>query len=317
MKELFRKILFGEAVIREYSTVRIGEEISERVYLDNNAGDAPRDVSRTHWVLCLDPLVFGIWLGKTALGSYGDGSSHWLYFRDGPCKPGEEPGSHALAVAHLEFIDKIEEASGCLLLFRLVSCQVHHIAAFKTRLLYSKYYRKPGLSFDKVKAFATAYSYPRRVRLVSFRGADYYNIFPMDLLGDLTPAGRFVFGLRHANVALSRIITEKKIVVAEVPSGSKEMIYQLGSHHSTVPPPVGELPFAVIPSPRFGFWVPTWAESCREIRILRTMDLGSHMLMWGEPVGELLLNPVADHLHHIHFLLHLHHLKRRSGYLPA
>ncbi|MDP4148566.1 MAG: hypothetical protein Q8927_07270 [Bacteroidota bacterium] len=316
MKELFRKILFGEALIREYATVRIGEEIRERVYLRKNAGDAPRDVSRTHWVLCLDPLVFGIWT-ETTPDNVGDGISHWLYFRDGPCKPGEDPERQAVAVAELEFMDRIEEAGGCLLLFRLVSCRVHHIAAFKTRLLYSKYYRKPGLSFDKLKAFATAYSYPRKVRLVSFRGENYYNIFPMDLLGDIPRAGRFVFGLRHSNVALSRIIAEKKIVVSEVPSGSKEMIYQLGSHHSSVPPPVAELPFAVIPSPAFGFWVPAWAESCKEIRILRTMDLGSHMLMWGEPVGELLLNPVSDHLHHIHFLMYLHQLKKRSGYLPA
>src|SRR5262249_52130056 len=150
-------------------------------------------------------------------------------FREGPCKPGGDPAKHALAEARLEPLERIEDRGGCLLLFRLVSCQVHHLSAFKTRMLYSKYYKRPGLSFEKLTAFATAYSYPRKVRIVSFREDNYYNIFPMDLLGDISQAGRYVFGLRHTNVALSRIIREKRIVVSEVPSGSKETIYRLGS----------------------------------------------------------------------------------------
>ena len=314
MKGLFRKMVFGETVIREYATVKIGNKIQEQVYLQGADGGPVLDVSACHWIFCLDPLVFGVWMEKGAMGGIDGSASCKLIFRNKPLRSGESPEKGALAVAHLDPVDKIEESNGCLFLLRLRSCRVHHIPSFKTRLLYSKYYKKPGVSYNKLISFATAYSYPRRVRVVSFRGEDYYNIFPMDLVGDISRAGRYAFGLRHTNLALSRIIGEKKIAVSEVTFAKKEMIYQLGSHHSTNPPPIDKLPFGVVTSPEFGFWIPDWADSCKEIRILRTIDLGSHMLLWGEPVGEAILSPASEHLYHIHFLLYLHQKQNGSAY---
>jgi hypothetical protein len=317
MTPLFSKIVFGESVIREYSTVRIGETIREKVYLRSSSDGPVVDVSRHHWVLCLDPLVFGVWIDQILENAFDERAFYQMFFRDTICAPGDDPGKGALASVQLIPVDKIVETGGSLFLFRLQSCAVHHISALRTRLLYWKYYRKPGLSFAKLKSFAAAYSYPRRVRIVSFRGDDYYNIFPMDLLGECPQAGRYVFGLRHTNLALARILAAGKIVVSEIPFGYKETIYKLGSHHSAQPPAIGDLPFATVPSPQFAFPIPVWAENCREIRILRTINLGSHMLMWGEPIGEAILNPVTDHLHHIHFLLYLHQRDKGIEYPPA
>ena len=53
----------------------------------------------------------------------------------------------------------------------------------------------------------------------------------MDLVGDIPPSSRYVFGLRHTNVTLARIIEAKKLVVSEIPYEYKEIIYQLGKHH--------------------------------------------------------------------------------------
>ena len=39
----------------------------------------------------------------------------------------------------------------------------------------------------------------------------------MDLLGEIPQSGKYIFGLRHTNVALPKIIETKKIVVSEVP----------------------------------------------------------------------------------------------------
>jgi hypothetical protein len=314
MTGLFRKLVFGETVIREYATVKIGDGIQEQVYLQGAAGGPVLDVSAFHWVFCLDPLVFGVWMEKGAMGSIDGSASCRLIFRDKSLRSGDNPEKGALAVALLDPVDQIEESKGFLFLLRLRSCEVHHISSFKTRLLYSKYYKKPGLSYDRLISFATAYTYPRRVRVVSFRGEDYYNIFPMDLVGDISQAGRYAFGLRHTNLALSRIIGAKKIVVSEVSFAKKEVIYQLGSHHGTNPPPIDKLPFGVLTSPAFGFWIPDWADSCKEIRILRTIDLGSHMLLWGEPVGETVVGPASEHLYHIHFLQYLHQKQNGSAY---
>ena len=62
MKSLFRKILFGDTEIKEYSTVTIAGEIKENVFLET--GKFTIDISKIHWVLCLEPIVFGVWLKK-------------------------------------------------------------------------------------------------------------------------------------------------------------------------------------------------------------------------------------------------------------
>ncbi len=313
MKELYRKIIFGDADIREYSTIRIDGEIRERVYLQCGDQAPPIDISRDHWLLCLDPVVFGVWLDKERQAP-DQAARCMMYFRDEPCHPGADPGKHSLAALQLDLVDKIEEEGGRLFLFRLNTCRIHHLNFIRTRLIYSKYYKKPGLTFSKLRSLVAAYSYPRRVRLISFREEGYYNIFPMDLLGDIPQAGRYVFGLRHTNTALARIIEAKKIVVSELPYECKETIYGLGSHHSSSPPPIGDLAFGVFPSQLFGFWIPDFVEGYKEIKILRTMNLGSHMLMWGVPVGETRIKPDTPHLYHIHYLLYLHQKARGFSY---
>jgi hypothetical protein len=313
MKELYRKIIFGDADIKEYSTITIDGGIREKVYLQWGDPAPPVDISLDHWLLCLDPVVFGVWLDK-ARQIPDQAALCMMYFRDEACPPGADPANDCLAALQLDLVDRIEEAGGSLFLFRLTTSRIHHISAIRTRLIYSKYYKKPGLTFSKLRSFVAAYSYPRRVRLISFREEGYYNIFPMDLLGDIAQAGRYVFGLRHTNTALARIIGAKKIVVSELPFECKDTIYRLGSHHSSSPPPIEELPFAVSPSHLFGFWIPDFVESYKEIKILRTINLGSHMLMWGEPVGETRIKPDTPHLYHIHYLLYLHQKARGFSY---
>ena len=136
----------------------------------------------------------------------------------------------------------------------------------------------------------------------------------MDLLGELPQAGRYVLGLRHTNTTLARIIGAKKVLVSEFPYACKEAIYRLGSHHSANPPSIGELPFGVIESRVFGFWAPEWVESYQEIRILKTINLGSHMLIWGEPMAETRIRPDTPHLYHIHYLLFLQQRARGFSY---
>src|SRR4029077_16258381 len=107
-------------------------------------------------------------------------------------------------------------------------------------------------------------------------------IFPMDLLGTIPGCNKHVFGLRHTNVALPKIIETGKMVVSEVPCEYKDIIYKLGSHHSVAPPSLDMLPFNVLTTEKFGFYIPEWAENYKEVQITRTINLGSHMLLWGE-----------------------------------
>jgi hypothetical protein len=292
---VYGKLLSGEGVIRDFVTVGAGDRLREKVYLA--WGGRVRDVSGNQWLLGLDPRVVGIWVGEDLDG----GVSYWLYVReDGATR-------EALGAMKLEYLDRIVEDNGRLFLFRVVSTTIHHIQSWRAWLLYQKFYKKPGVTYERLKAVAAAYTYPRRVRIISFRfGDDNTYIFPMDLLADIRPAGRYLLGMRHSNQVLKRIMEVRQIVVAEAPAEYKQMIYQLGRNHSASPPPVDQLPFGVVATRQWGYYLPEWVESYKEIRIGKTMDLGSHMLLCGEWAEDVVLRPETPRLHHIHFLYFLH-----------
>jgi flavin reductase (DIM6/NTAB) family NADH-FMN oxidoreductase RutF len=313
MKKIFRKILFGDSEIREYSTVTISDRIREKVYL--KTGKLLIDISENHWVLCLEPIVIGIWIeNKEQLTALDKKTDYTIYFNDSDNGDKKNTRRNTVAILNLSFFDKIQESKGSLFLLRMRKSTIFHLNFIQTFLLYFKYYKKPHLSFKKLKSFVSAYSYPRKVRVVSFRNDDYYNIFPMDLLGDIRQCNRCVFGLRHTNVALSKIMETGKLVISEISFEHKDIIYQLGKHHSSVPPSLDLLPFKVTTSENFEFYIPEWVESYKEIRIEKTINLGSHMLLWGEVVNQKTLKTHASHLYHIHFLLYLHQKKKGFRY---
>jgi len=254
--------------------------------------------------------VIGIWVAE----DLGGRLSYTLYVRD--AEPEEEGGvaRNALGIMKLEYTDRIVEDNGTLFLFRVLSTVVHHIGALRTWLLYQKFYKKPGVTYERLKAVAAAYTYPRRVRIISFRFDEDNNyIFPMDLLADIRSSGRYMLGMRHSNQVLKRIMEVGRIVVAEAPAGYKQAIYKLGRNHSAAPPPLDQLPFGVVATRQWGYYLPEWVESYKEMQIGKTLDLGSHMLLCANSDEEVILRPATPRLHHIHFLYFLH---QKGGRLP-
>jgi hypothetical protein len=304
MKRLLKKILYPHIEITEYAGVTVQGVPHEKVFL--HLPNSWWDVSQAHWVLCLRPIVFGVWIDHSTTQSFQQAATAQLHFEE--IKNGR---NKTTAIAHLSLIDRFDETDGSLLLWKLESSALHHVSKLESRFLFSRYYRKPGFSFEQFKSYVTAYSYPRRVRLISFKDESYFNIFPMDLLGKAGNNGRYVFGLRHTNQSLARIIAEKKMLVSEVPYAHKDIIYQLGKHHSQAPPTLESLPFKTLPSKNFGFPVPAFAESYNELIVEKTKDLGSHMLIWTQSQHEEIVSPSTEGFYHIHFLQHL--LQSRMG----
>jgi hypothetical protein len=317
MNSAFWKMMFGEVATREYYAVRIDGGIREKVYLTGGAGMPVLDISSTHWILCLYPVVIGVWAEKGRVKDLNAAITYHAYFRDGACESGQDPAKDAFAMLRLDILDIIPKENGSLFLFRAFSQRIDHSSWIKERILYSKFYKKSGSTFRNMMCFAAAFSYPRRVRIVSFRDGDHYNIFPMDLLGNIAGTDGFVFGLRHTNPSLARMIATKKVVVAEAPFGYKSLIYQLARNHGVSPPPVDQLPFGVVASARLGFWLPDWVEHYREIQIDKTIDLGSHMLLSGTCTGEYDLAPSSPGLYHIHALRFLRWRSLGVGYPEA
>src|SRR4030095_4468262 len=266
------------------------------------------------WLLCIDPVVFGIWLDNDgSISCFTKNRKYKIYFNHSTSSI-KDIKRKPVAVLTLIFFDLIEEENGILMLLKVKRSKIYHLNLIKTYLLFSRYYKKNGLTFSKFKSFVAAYSYPRQIRIVSFRQNDYYNIFPMDLLGNIDNGGRCVFGLRHTNLSLAGIIETGKLAVSEVPFQYKDIIYQLGQHHSSKPPPLGSLSFEVVKSKNFEFYIPAWVENYKEVKILKTLNLGSHMLLWGESKHKDIINRQDSHLFLIHFLHHLSQKKNGMAY---
>ena len=62
MKSLVRKWLMGNTVFSEYSKITSADDPQQKVWMKSN--EKITDVSSTHWLLCIEPLIFGIWLDK-------------------------------------------------------------------------------------------------------------------------------------------------------------------------------------------------------------------------------------------------------------
>lgn len=307
MKKSIRNILMGDTVFTPYSKITVPGELPEKVYLETGGGLA--DVSSRQWILCMEPIVFGVWVKKEEDPFRYRGKEYRMHIGGKTGRAGKSE-----VTMTLDLFDVIEEEEGALLLLQLRQSRIRHLPFIKTYLLYYRYYRGPGMPFERFKSFVSAYSYPRRIRLISFRQDAYYNIFPMDLLGDVPGQNKYVFGLRHTNTALPRIMETGKLVVSEVPGKYKEIIYGLGKHHSGSPPPLEGLPFDVMLTRHWGFYIPDWVESYKEVNIIRTINMGSHMLLWGESAGGSRLTGPADHLFLVHFLHYLHQKNKGLPY---
>lgn len=306
MKNLLNHLLTGGLPVTEYSTITVPVDICEKVVLELDHQTI--DISSQQWLLCLDPLVFGIWLSKEKMVSIPREQTHYrIRFID--------TGSHNRTTADLklDFFGALKEPEGTLVLLKLKDVWVHHIHFIKSRVLFYRHYQKPAHSYKKLKSFAAAYSYPRKVRLISFGNEAGHNIFPMDLVGEIPSVNRYVFGLRHTNTSLKDIVASGKIVACEVPYQYKSVIYQLGKHHQHSMTE-SALPFEVIRSAGFGFPVPAWSNSYKELKIIQTKNLGSHLLLWAEVLHEETLSIPGGHLFHIHFLHYLHQLKTGDPY---
>lgn len=300
MKKLLNILLFGSTNFKEFPAVSINDNlIDESVLLE--IGENQSDVSDTHWLLSLEPMVFGIWFENETNFEPVNGK---LYFRS--------KENQIRAIVDLNFIESISEKEGTLLLAQVENTEVLHSSLFKLKLIYNLHYKRPNVSFNQFKNLLAAFSYPRKVRLVSFRNEDYFNIFPMDLVGEIPNTKRFAFGLRHSNGALSKILEAKKIVAAGFPSKFKDDVYELGKHHSGNPPTIDALPFKVNETNLHQFPIPEWVTKYNEIEIVKTIDLGSHMLLWGETGQAVEVNGNNDNLYHIHFLM-----KKNSSYVLA
>ena len=293
MKNLIRKLLFGNHKIGQYITVSLKEkDIEESVYL--SSGGQNIEISKRHFCLCQDPFMVAVWLNNNEAVSTESTN-------EAICIEIHKSGNKILS-SKCKVNQQVSFDNGKLVILELTKTKYHFINTLHQKgIIFFFYYRqKHKVSFVELDHFCAMYSYPRPVILTCFGKEDDYNLFPMDLQGYLSDEGIYLLGLRNTNVTLKKMLAAKKVVVCGIASKYKENIFALGSHHSTAPPSIDELPLDFIESETFGFPVPRIVNSYKEIEIQQSFNKGSHTIMVCKVVNEVVFDSNFKSMHHLH-----------------
>jgi hypothetical protein len=286
-----KKLLFKDKIIRTFAITRLREsEVQENVFLKN--GRHSIDVSKHHAMICLDPFCVAAWLSNDEAASI-DPEKVKMQFKT-------QNGLNAeIAVS---FIEKIPTPKGLLFLYKIEGVKNHQLSLFHRLALFGYFLRSKANTFYSRRVISALYSYPRRIIIVSYSDESYYNIFPMDIQGFIEEENIYLLGLRTTNLTLAKILEAKKVVVCDTDTVELETVYKLGKHSSKSPTEKNELPFGLTESKQFGFPVPDFTGSYKEIEIIHHKKMGYHMLMIGKVVHSKQLKPNPSSLYHVGFL---------------
>ena len=288
---LIKRLFFKDTKITTFFITRLAEhEVLEKVFLKK--GNQEIDITLHHGMICLDPFCVAAWLTTEEINSIDPDKVEIRFVK----------GKILNASIHVSLIERIGTDSGVLLLFKIESVKNYQLTALHRLMLLGYYLRSKKNTYYSRKVISALYSYPRNIIIVSYKDEDYYNIFPMDIRAYLAEDDLYILGLRTTNVTLSKILETKKVVVCDTDSVDIKTVYDLGKHSSANPTPVNELPFSVTESEKFGFLVPDFTGSYKEIKIIHHKKMGYHMLLVGKVVNSKKLKPDYSSLYHVGFL---------------
>jgi hypothetical protein len=291
MKKLVRAFFFKGSKITTFRIIRLAEdEVQEKVFIKK--GDCQQDISRQHGMICLDPFCLAAWLPADQLHSFECDDAQILF----------KKGDKLNAIIKVSLIEKIATGNGWLLLYRVKQVKNYQLSFLHRLVFLGWLIRSKKNTFYSRKVINALYSYPRDIIIVSYQDADYCNIFPMDIHGYIAEEGVYILGLRTTNVALNKILEAKKVVVCDTDTVDIGTVYALGKHASSSPTPKDQLPFGTADSELFGFPVPDFTGSYKEIEVIQHRKMGYHMLIIGKVVNSKSIKPKTSSFYHVAFL---------------
>ncbi|MDB5087861.1 MAG: oxidoreductase RutF, flavin reductase family [Mucilaginibacter sp.] len=291
MGKLINKLFFNKNKIQTFYISRLhANEVAEKVYLKNGAHRA--DITSTNSMICLDPFCMAAWLPaeQAALTGNQEAEIHFV------------KGSQLNAVINVSLIEKIPTPKGILFLYKVKKVKNHQLSALHRLVLFAYFLRSKANTYHSRKVISAMYSYPRSIIIVSYKDADYCNIFPMDIHGYIQEEEMYLLGLRTTNVTLDKILAAKKVVVCDTNDVDINTVYDLGKHSSKSPAAPDHLPFKTTESELFRFPVPDFIGSYKEIEIITNKKMGYHMLMIGKVLNKKQVKDDPSSLYHIGFL---------------
>ena len=292
MNALIKNLFFKNSKkIRTFYIIRLSKnQVEEKVYLQKDKQEF--DITAHHGMICLDPFCMAAWLPAGELD----------LLDPQPVKINFKKGSRLNASINVSLIEKIPTNKGALLLYKIEDVKNYQLSFLHRFVLFAYFLRAKANTYNSRRVISALYSYPRKIIIVSYKDKDYSNIFPMDIQAYIAEENLYILGLRTTNVTLNKILEAKKVVVCDTDSVDINTVYNLGKHSSSAPAPLESHPFGVTDSELFGFPVPDFTGSYKEIEIIQNKKMGYHMLMVGKVLHERKMKPNASSLYHIGFL---------------
>ncbi len=291
MNTLIRKLFFKGTKIKTFFISRFADGlVEEKVFLKN--GKYQFDVSKHQGMICLDPFCIAAWLPNSEMDLMNDKCTKIQF----------KKGQKLNASIEVSLIEKIATVNGALLLYKIERVKNYQLNPLHRLVLFAYLLRSPKNTYYSRKVISALYSYPRSIIIVSYQDENYCNIFPMDIHSFIAEEGLYLLGLRTTNVTLNKILEAKKVVVCDTDTVDINTVYGLGKHSSTSPTPKEQMPFGTKASEQFGFPVPDFSGSYKEIEIIESRAMGYHTLMIGKVVNYKKIKPQPASFYHVGFL---------------
>jgi len=290
MRSLLTRIFFKNKTPKQFLGTQIPKDrIDERVFLKNCKKRI--DITQRHGIACQTPFHLAVWFRKDE-GDLSGANDHEVEI---------VKGEKRLSWLKLSAVHRIELDDGIIVLYRIEKSKCYQLSSIHQYVLLKYYYRKNNTTYQEREIYGALYTYPRNIIVVSYREDGYFNIFPMDFQCYVPEANIYMLGLRTTNITLDKMINTKKVVISDTGSADFKTIYSLGAHHSSAPPNVEQLPFAVSESEKFRFPIPGFSSSYKEVELLGNYKLGSHMFLYGKVVNDKKIKNEVAPMQHVHF----------------
>lgn len=289
MNKLLRKLLLGYSNPQKYPAIRIKDaEIKERVILYNE--EKVTDITESHSIVCEKPFCIAIFFSKEQQTDKLKNIEIRVQ-RD----------NKMVAKLHLALKDIIDESQVSIFIYEVEGARNYQLSNIRQYFLMRYFLRERKLTQKEGKIYASLYSYPREVVIISHEEDGYYNMFPMDFRRYYEQGNIYVFGLRTTNITLEKILHSGRLVAISTTTSKLQDIYYLGKHHSSAPPQKNEMPFEIGESELYKFPIPAFSASYKEVEIVNSKKIGSHVLMVGKVVNAKEMRPEEASVYHIHF----------------
>jgi flavin reductase (DIM6/NTAB) family NADH-FMN oxidoreductase RutF len=278
MKEALKRLIFGTRRISQWRAVGIEDpSLLFRLWLEGKTFSA--DVTETSSVAALRPVTFAIRTGEEILPD-APGKNRFVL------KACPSTAEDWVGEITLRFLRRVDTDAANISLFTVAGHRNRSLAPadylrFRLRQRWDIFRDKTPYNFRMIPselfALYVFYYVPRPVYLVSVAFEGAANIFPMDLVGRMG-GDLFLLALRSTSPAIRLMTSSKCLALTAVPFDEKDAAYKLGTHHKKETIDWDTLPFQGIPSPGFGLRVPASALAVREVEVVATDLIGTHVL---------------------------------------